>query len=45
MNKFLQYINDTLLSLDIPPIATKEDTLYLKKLRRQSSKSNTKHQK
>ncbi|MEL0644068.1 MULTISPECIES: hypothetical protein [unclassified Olleya] len=45
MNKFLQYINDTLLSLDIPPIATKEEAHYLKKLRRQSSKSNTKHQK
>ena len=45
MNKFLQYINDTLISLDIPPIAINQDVHYLKGLKRQSNKTSQKHQK
>ncbi|WP_397364611.1 hypothetical protein [Olleya sp. R77988] len=41
MNKFLQYINDTLVSLDIPPIINLEDKRTYKRLNKQTNKTNT----
>ena len=45
MNKFLHYINDILISLDIPPIIGIEESQNLKGLKKQSNRSSQKHQK
>ncbi len=45
MNKFLQYINETLVSLDIPAIINVEDTNNFRGLKKQPKKTKNKQQK
>ncbi|WP_157814060.1 hypothetical protein [Olleya sp. Bg11-27] len=39
MNRFFQYINETLISLDIPALIHMEDKVTYKKLKKTSYKS------
>ncbi|MBL7560217.1 hypothetical protein JAO71_10435 [Olleya sp. YSTF-M6] len=45
MNKFLQYINEVLVSLDIPMLADTEKNMNYRMLKKYSSKSKPSQQK